>query len=270
MSGASVRLIGIDVDGTLVGASGAVLPAVWEAAGRARAAGIRLALASGRPGFGIALEYARRLDPNGWHIFQNGASVVHLETSQSRSTAIPSKPVQILIEQARQTGRVLELYTDRDCAIESDGEWAREHARLLEIPFEPRRFETLIGDIVRAQWLVSPDDAEAVIQNAPENLEVAQSTSPIMPNVRFIGLTHQGVSKGTAMQALANEYGISLDEVMYVGDAGNDLSALRVVGVPVAMANADPAVIAAAKHVAGDVEEGGLVTAFEIAIQSLR
>ena len=59
-------------------------------------------------------------------------------------------------------------------------------------------------------------------------------------------------------------------DVMYIGDSGNDLSALRIVGVPVAMANADPAVRAVAQHIAGDVEAGGLVDAFEIAIGSLR
>jgi hydroxymethylpyrimidine pyrophosphatase-like HAD family hydrolase len=40
--------------------------------------------------------------------------------------------------------------------------------------------------------------------------------------------------------------------------------------VPVAMANADAEVIAAAKHIAGDVEQGGLVRAFDIAIDSVR
>jgi hydroxymethylpyrimidine pyrophosphatase-like HAD family hydrolase len=53
---------------------------------------------------------------------------------------------------------------------------------------------------------------------------------------------------------------------MYVGDAGNDLSALRIVGHPIAMANADPAVIEAARHTVGDVNQGGLAEALEIAI----
>src|SRR5688572_25586756 len=83
-----IRLVGIDVDGTLVGASGQVLPIVWEAAARAREKGIHLALCSGRPAFGLALDYARQLDASGWHVFQNGASVLHLATSRSLSAAI--------------------------------------------------------------------------------------------------------------------------------------------------------------------------------------
>jgi Cof subfamily protein (haloacid dehalogenase superfamily) len=264
-----VRLIGVDVDGTLVGASGQVPTIVWEAADRAREAGVHLALCSGRPAFGLALDYARRLDPRGWHVFQNGASIVHLESGRSLSVTIPATPIRTLIDEARRTGRVLELYSDSDYVTESTSDWAREHAQLLGIPFEPRPFEALHAGIVRAQWLVSPEDAPVVMHGVPPQLEVAQSTSPIMPGTRFVGLTREGVSKGSAMRAIAAEYGIGLEQVMYVGDAGNDLSALRIVGVPVAMSNADPAVLAVAKHVAGDVERGGIVVAFELAIRSL-
>jgi hydroxymethylpyrimidine pyrophosphatase-like HAD family hydrolase len=119
-----IRLIGIDVDGTLVGSSGDVHPLVWEAVERARAAKIHLALCSGRPAFGKALDYARRLAPEGWHIFQNGASIVHLGTQESRSVHLPRSCVQLLMAQARETGEVLELYSDSDYVTESTAESA--------------------------------------------------------------------------------------------------------------------------------------------------
>jgi hydroxymethylpyrimidine pyrophosphatase-like HAD family hydrolase len=119
------KLIGIDVDGTLVGSSGVIHPRVWEAAERARAAGIHLTLCSGRPAFALALDYAKRLDPQGWHVFQNGASIVHLGTKQSQSVRLPSECVTALIAEARATGEVLELYSDSDYAVESTSTWAR-------------------------------------------------------------------------------------------------------------------------------------------------
>jgi Cof subfamily protein (haloacid dehalogenase superfamily) len=260
-----IRLIGIDVDGTLVGSSGIVPEFVWEAAERARAAGIHLALCSGRPAFGIAVEYARRLDADGWHMFQNGASVVHLATKQSRSTPLPQERVQELIAQAREWQKVLELYSDGAYVVESDSAWASEHAELLGLPFKAQRFETLTPPVVRAQWLLSAADAEHV--HAPSDLEVAHSTSPLMPGVQFVGITKQGVSKGNAIRDVAAEYRVDLRDVMYVGDSGNDLSALRIVGHPVAMANADPAVIAASSYTTGHVEEGGLAQALELALR---
>lgn len=260
-----IGLIGIDVDGTLVGSSGIVPEFVWEAAAQAREAGIHLALCSGRPAFGIALEYARRLEPDGWHMFQNGASVVHLATQQSRSTPLPQERVQELIAQARESRQVLELYSDSTYVVESDAAWASEHAELLGLPFKAERFETLPPPAVRAQWLLAPADAEHVV--APPDLEVAHSTSPLMPGVSFVGITRQGVSKGNAIREVAAAYGIDLRDVMYVGDSGNDLSALRVVGHPVAMANADAAVIAASSYTTGHVEEGGLAEALRRAMR---
>jgi Cof subfamily protein (haloacid dehalogenase superfamily) len=261
-----IRLIGIDVDGTLVGSNGIVAAKIWQAATRARGAGIRLALCSGRPAFGLALDYAKELDPSGWHSFQNGASIVNLADGRSLSTSLPSPVVQQLISEARRSDRLLELYSDTEYVTESRSDWARQHAVLLGIPFIPQSFESLRGAAVRAQWLVHPAESMQIIASAPPDLEVAQSTSPLMPDTRFVGLTQKGVSKGSAMQMIAADYGFELSQVMYVGDADNDLSALQIAGCPVAMKNASPAVLHVARHVVGDVEAAGLAEAIDFAI----
>ena len=135
-----VRLVCIDIDGTLVGAHG-VAERVWPALARARAKGIALALCSGRPGFGSTRQLADQVGPGGWHVFQNGASILQLATGRSLSSPHAPGTVRALIAIARRTGRVLELYTDIDYAVESRGSRARRHAELLGLPFAPRPFE---------------------------------------------------------------------------------------------------------------------------------
>ncbi len=261
-----IHLVGIDVDGTLVGKSGEVDPRVWEAAETARAKGIRLVLCSGRPAFGLALQYARRLGPNGWHAFQNGASVVNLASGESQSVALPAAAVTAFVAAARTSGHVLELYNDREWVTESSAAWAVEHAKLLGVKFTPSPFESLEGPVVRAQWLLTSEQATHMLSLAHPGLEASQSTSPLMPGTQFVGFTHEGVSKASAMRAIAEAYDIALRDVMYIGDSGNDLSALRVVGHPVAMGNADPAVIKAAERVVAHVDEAGVAEALRIAI----
>lgn len=261
-----IGLIGIDVDGTLVGKSGEVAPRVWEAVELARTKGIRLALCSGRPAFGRAVEYARRLDAQGWHAFQNGASIVNLPTGQSRSIPLPVEAVATFIARARASGPVLELYSDRDWVEESSAPWAVEHAELLGVKFEPRTFESLDGPVVRAQWLLTSEQATHFMSRSHPGLEVSQSTSPLMPGTQFVGFTREGVSKASAMRTIAREYGIAMEDVMYIGDSGNDISALRVAGHPIAMANSDPAVIKVAERVVAHVDEGGVADALRIAI----
>ena len=261
-----IRLVCIDVDGTLVGASGAVPAETWAAAERVRARGIRIAICSGRPGFGAALGYAHRLDREGWHIFQNGSSVIHLPDGETRSRVLSDASVTMLVARARETGRVLEIYTDTGYMVESTRPRASRHAALLGVPFEPRSFDTVIGTLVRAQWVVPHDEVEGVLAEPHPGLTVAASLSPLMPDTTFVNMTPAGVDKGDALRRIAAEYGIPLPDVMMVGDSENDLSALRVAGVAIAMGNAEPLVLAAAHRVVGDVDAGGLVEALELAV----
>jgi len=260
-----IHLVGIDVDGTLLGSSGDVRPEVWDAAQRARTSGIHLTLCSGRPAFGSTIEYARRLEADGWHVFQNGASIVHVATGESRSTPLPVDAVRDFIARAHREGDLLELYTDREFANESGSPLAREHARLLGVPFEVRPFESLTGPVVRAQWLVSHEAGRQLASASHPGLEVALSTSPLMPHTTFVGITRAGVSKGSAIRTVAEQYGIDPSDVMYVGDGENDLSALEIVGHPVAMGNAAAPVLQLAKYTVSHVDQGGLAEALELA-----
>lgn len=263
-----IRLIGIDVDGTLVGKSGVVSDAVWDAAARARAQGIRLAICSGRPGFGKAREWATRLDADGWHVFQNGASVLHLGTGESRSVALPTASMELVVERARASGRVLELYTDTAYAVERDTVRSRDHAALLGVPISIRPFESLAPPVVRAQWLVAHDETGAVLAEPHPGLDAVPSTSPVMPDTMFINLTTAGIGKDHGVRTVATAYGIALADVMVVGDALNDLAAMHAVGFPVAMGNAQPELREMARLVVADVDDGGLAQALETALRS--
>ena len=261
-----IRLICIDVDGTLVGSSGTVLPEVWPAADRVRATGRRLAICSGRPAFGRVRGYAERLDADGWHVFQNGASVVHFPSGASHSQALAPGSVERLVARARATGRVLELYSDTECAVESTADRARRHADLLGVPFAPRDLLSLTGPVVRAQWLVPREEADAVLTEPHDGLMVASSLSPVMPETAFMNITPPGVDKGTGVRAVADGYGVPLDRVMMIGDGANDAGALQAVGFAVAMGNAEPEARKVSRYHVAHVDEGGLVEALELAL----
>ncbi len=264
-----IRLVCIDVDGTLVGHDGEVAPPVWAAATRARAAGIRLALCTGRPGFGIARQWAAQLDDAGWHVFQNGASVIRLGDGASRSVPLPVGAVPMLIERARSHDRLLELYGDDAYACERDTPRGRAHAALLQVPLSSLPFAALAQPVVRAQWLLAHDELDAVLAEPCPGLEPVHSTSPVMPDTVFVNMTAAGVGKHTGVRLVAAAYGIALDDVMVIGDAHNDLLAMREVGWPVAMGNAVPELRALARVVVADVEHHGVAEALALACASV-
>jgi hydroxymethylpyrimidine pyrophosphatase-like HAD family hydrolase len=104
-----------------------------------------------------------------------------------------------------------------------------------------------------------------VLAEPHDGLTLSHSLSPVMPDTSFLNVTPEGVDKGAAVRAVAEEYGVPLERVMMVGDGANDVPVMRIVGFPVAMGNAEPAARAAACHHVGDVDEGGLVEALELA-----
>lgn len=265
-AGSAIQLVCIDVDGTLIGSAGDVHPLVWTAASRARAAGVRLAVCSGRPAFGVARDYAERLGPAGWHSFQNGASVVHLGSRESRSARMPEDAVAMLIERAHRTGRLLELYSDADYVVIGDHELAQGHASLLGVEFHPRPVATLRGAIVRAQWLVPFSETPTVLAEPNAGLVVSPSTSPLMPETQFISLTPPGIDKASAVRVIAGAYDIPLERVMFVGDGPNDASAMRIVGHAIAMGNAEPEAIDASRHTVAHVDDAGLAEAIDLAV----
>jgi Cof subfamily protein (haloacid dehalogenase superfamily) len=263
-----LALVCIDVDGTLVGAGGVVPAVVWNAAARARAAGVRLALCTGRPAFGITGDYARRLDADGWHVFQNGASIVRPSSGESHSVALPREAVDALVRRARAAGRILELYSDADYAVELDADdRARRHAGLLGVPFAMRDLLEFPGPVVRAQWLVPHHEVEQVLAEPHPGLLLSPSLSPVVTDTTFINVTPAGVDKAAGVLAVARAYDVPADRVMLVGDGENDVTAMGVVGVAVAMGNAEPGPLAAARHTVSHVDDGGLAEALEMALR---
>lgn len=281
MAARDIRLIFVDVDGTLVGASGDVDPAVWLVAERLRATGVRLAVCTGRPGYGVARGYAERLDADGWHIFQNGASIVDLATGASRSNGLPAAMIPALFAQAEANGLTLELYGDRDFVVQPGRadvgggiERAARHAFLLGAPYRPHPLadyaEFLGGPVVRAQWLLAHDDAPRVLADPPAGARLIPSSSPMMPDTTFVSVLAPGLDKVVAVRTVAEAYGLPLSAVMFVGDGANDAAALAAVaeggGLAVAMANAEPEALAVARHVTGHVDEGGLADALALVL----
>ena len=72
-----------------------------------------------------------------------------------------------------------------------------------------------------------------------------------------------GVTKGNGLKTLADTLGLAMNQVMACGDSGNDLAMIQAAGYGIAMGNATPDVLAAARYVTDDNNHDGVAKAIE-------
>ena len=82
-----------------------------------------------------------------------------------------------------------------------------------------------------------------------------------LPGDGNMEMTKIGVDKGTALKGMCDVLGIDTSEAMALGDAGNDVSMLKVAGYSVAMGNGTDEVKAAAKYITLTNAESGVAAA---------
>ena len=257
-------LICIDVDGTLVGASGEPTETVWAAADAAVARGQHLALSTARAAFGPTFDWARRLDPDGWHVFHAGAALVHTGTNEVAEQPLPSTVVELAAAAAADRGWTVEFYTTRDYRVSDNGPLATDHAALMGVPVAVGGPADMTDAVVRVQLVVPHDVVPDAVAAMEPHAEVSTATSPVQEGVTFVSITPHGATKAAAIASIAERLGTTVDRVMMVGDGHNDLSAMEAVTHGVAMGNAEPAVKAAARYEVPSVSADGLAVALQL------
>lgn len=263
-----IPLVILDLDGTMVGSNGQVAPAVWAAVEGAREQGIKLALCTGRPGLGVAQRVARRMGQNNPHVFQSGAHIAFPDGETLKASSLKEASALQLVRHAREHGLVLEVYTPHHMYVERKTRLSEVHARMIGVQALVRDLSEVVASepVIRAQWVLSPEQEPAAMALRPNGVTVSRATSPALTDTLFISLTRAGVSKGSAIQDLAAHMKVPLNHAMAVGDTAGDLPMLELVGFPVVMGNAEPSLKARFAQVVGDVEHAGVVEALELAL----
>ena len=263
-----IPLILLDLDGTVIGASGTVKDCVWEAVDEVREAGVRLAVCTGRPCGGVAQKVAARLGPSTPHIFQSGALITYADGEAVQVYALKDANTERLIEHARDNGLTLELYSPNALFVERKTPLSEAHAKMLGMNAIVRDLHDVMENepVVRAQWVVSREKAPIAMSLKLETAQFSRATSPAQEGTFFISVTQKGVSKGTAAHRLAEELKVDLKNVMGVGDTSGDEPMLEVVGHPFIMGSASND-LKEKYEVLGDVEACGVVAALQRALE---
>jgi Cof subfamily protein (haloacid dehalogenase superfamily) len=260
-----VRLVATDLDGTLLGADGAVSARARAALAAASAAGIHVVAATGRSHW-TARPKVAGVDAIEWAVCSNGAVVYDLLGG--------CVDWHIAIDDAIATATVAAL---RAAMPEAAFGWETTVARGFEEPFVARRPSSdginLLADLPVAPL---PDPLVNVLKlliNHPvlrhdallaEVIAAAPpGVTPSTSSASFVEITGEGVDKAVGLALLCDRLGVESSEVLAFGDHRNDVAMLTWAGRGVAMANAHPEAQAAADDHAGDHTEDGVAAYLE-------
>lgn len=253
----------LDVDGTLIGPSNAVAEEVVEAVAAVVDAGIRVGYATGRNVAGVRAVHDR-LRLAGPHVVLNGAQV--REGGRALHTwALSPEQVRAVLARCAEAGLYAELYLDDAFLVTSLDERYRPHwDRVIGEPAGVVTDDVVDAGEVIKMTIVTLDDrdpAPVVEDLRGLGLSVGTATSPATPGMTFLNTTRSDVDKGAAIRVAAEAIGVSLGQVVVIGDGANDLPMLAVAGTAIAMGDAGEAVRAAAHLVTDDVEAHGAAVA---------
>ena len=268
MENSKYKLLVVDVDGTLVGRDGSISAEDKEAVAKARRLGILVSLSTGRVTQGCQ-GIINQLSLDGYHAFFDGALVS--DSAQDKEVYVQPLSQEVLkqaVEFVHLHSIDLELYSATHYFVERET-WASDlHCQFFGI-------EAVVGDfnklwdkerIIKGELMASSPQEVAKARSFCQEfngLHCSWARTPAYPGINFINVLAPEVSKGKALEALVSHLGVSLDEVMAVGDGHNDVSLLEAAGLAIAMGGAPDELKAVADYITLDIDHSGLAAAIE-------
>ena len=273
MADRPVRLLALDIDGTLIDDRGAIPDANRAAVREAVAHGLEVVLVTGRS-YHHARPVAERLSPEVALIVSNGAlakrpdgETVHawpLETDVVRELIVAvraRRPGAALIFDREDRGQyVFEgidwSHPNRRAYYAKNGQYMTEHSPLEEALTESPIQLAFTGGVQEMRELA------AFLRTLPATAHVTLTLTEYEDrDFTLLDITARGCSKGSTLSAWVERAGLAPGHVMAVGDNLNDVEMLSYAGHPVVMGNAVTELLERGWPVTGPHHEAGLAQA---------
>jgi len=251
-----------DMDGTLLDHTGLVSPRNAKALLRARDAGARVVIATGRPIWWLGPVIDAGFD--GIAVCMNGAVVYDIAAGEVVAESLMAgEPMGHFITELEPHDPGLAI------AVERVGEQIA--ACWAEPGYEHPWGEAIFQRAPRADLLAEPA-AKLLVRSGTSSADLARHARhaagarlavTFSSDDGLIEVAAAGVNKGSALARLANEWGIDAADVVAFGDMPNDLEMLTWAGHGVAMANGHTEVHAVANEVVGWHHEDAVAEVLE-------
>ena len=270
-----IKLLALDIDGTLLTPQGEITTRNSAAINSARQSGVQIVLVTGRR-FSSARELAQRLDTGAPLISHNGALTKNVETLET----LDYHPLDIEIARAI-IGIGRECGADMICCDDPHGlgkmviEGVSDENKSLHRYLDKYRDSvSVVSDLLEyvdhapIQIMFSGkcdpmDDFAAGLNGSMGERIQLFKTRYRSADLTILDALSVTASKGASLATIAKKHGVAREEVMAIGDNHNDLTMLRYAGLGVVMANAEDELKWMGFELTSSNEEDGVAAAIE-------
>lgn len=265
------RVIALDMDGTVLDDGKRMSERTKAAIHRAIAAGKEVIFCTGRS-YAEMEEILEEFPDMHYLCGESGAMLYDLQKKR------PVRVISIPLEVRRKLWKIVQgreimpqLFSEGRAIINASQLYQMEHFQMGVYQKAYEKVSTLVEDVIQTSlevanaekinlYHISPAQREETFRllNA-ENLAL----TIVYSEISSLECSPLGLSKASGLQAVCDVLGISLDQVVMVGDADNDLEALKAAGLAVAMGNANERVKAICDVQVADNNHDGCAEAIE-------
>jgi Cof subfamily protein (haloacid dehalogenase superfamily) len=262
--GPEIRLVVVDLDGTLLNSDHKLSQRNEQALRAAMAQGVQVAIATGKTRF-AARELLESLQLNTPGVFVQGTQVTAADGRLIHEQVLPTEVARHVISVAEADGfTALAIVGERVLVrhpyagpidFEAYGEPRAQPVGPLQNVLATTRINKLllVGERARVKalrWRIS-QQLQGAVMMTEANLSGMLEVLPA------------GSGKGVGVKALLRHLDLSATGMLAIGDGENDLDMVRMAAIGVAVANADSHLRAAADHVVASNDENGVAEAIE-------
>lgn len=261
------KLVVLDMDGTLLNSQKEITERVRKAIHAAKAIGVKVVLASGRPIDGMlpTLEALGLTTVDDYVLTYNASLTLNVASKEViRSEFLNGQDARDLYHLAVKLGVNTHAYSSKLGLITPKISKYTEHeACINQIEINICDFTTLDPDeeMLKIMMIDEAEILTAAINRLPDSFQEKYSMAQSAPF--FYEFMSKKSGKANGVAALTAYLGLTHEQVICVGDAGNDLEMIQYAGLGIAMENATDDVKAVADYITLSNDQDGVAHVFE-------
>jgi Cof subfamily protein (haloacid dehalogenase superfamily) len=246
-----IKAVFLDIDGTMVSFNThCVSDETKKSLQEARKNGVKIFVATGRHRSDIIhlddLEFDGYMSLNGAYCWVGNRMVF--------KKSIPQRDLKTFIDYVEKEPKISCFFVEADrVTVNFISEEVRQMIELVN--FSPRTIVPVSELVDREMFQLT---AFFPVEREPRIMEMLPGCFASRWYPTFADIVVKGVDKSIGIQKMSDYFGFSKEEVMAIGDGGNDITMIKYAGVGVAMGNASAEVKQIADYVTATVDEDGI------------